>query len=211
MASEGNEVTTVRAWTFGEMSLVVNRGGRLDRLCGELHQEFPCLLMQFKTGHWYWRALGWIVLLVTFGGNKEFVKSYTTTFRRTIGWSSTYEERIEKRTPDWEDRVWSCLMHEREHLRQFERWGMLLMTLSYVFVFFPVGLAWCRAYFERAGYYQTMRCWYLLDPSWARSQAAKDWWVSQFTTGAYGWMWPFKKAVSAWYTTELSRIEAAAA
>lgn len=204
------QALTVRVWQFGEVVLPAKHGGRLDRLCAELKLEFPGLVMQFKSRHWYWGLLHWVVLIFTFGGNRRFIQKYTSTFRKTIGWSKTYEQRIRARTANWEDRVWSCLMHEREHLRQFERYGMFVMTLSYVFVFFPVGLSYCRARLELAGYRQTLRCWYLLDLSWARSEEAKKWWIGQFTSGAYGWAWPFKKTVTRWFETEMTNLDAMA-
>jgi hypothetical protein len=99
-------------------------------------------------------------------------------------------------------------MHEREHLRQFRRYGVFLFVLLYIMVFLPVGLAYFRARFERAGYIQTLRCWWALNRTWARSSEAKKWWVGQFTGANYGWAWPFKGQVTAWYDRELYRLEA---
>ena len=93
-------------------------------------------------------------------------------------------------------------------MRQFDRYGVVGMGLLYILVFFPLGLAYFRARFERAGYLRTLRCWYVLDPRWAASDKARAWWIGQFTTGAYGWMWPFKTQVGRWFDDELKLLQA---
>lgn len=196
---------------FGYTTMRCMAGGRLDQLCAELKQEFPKLRMQEKRRHWYWRVLRYLILVLTFGGNRRFLGGFTTTIRQTIAWSDEKWEKIDRRLDsNWEDRVWSTLMHEREHLRQFKRYTTIGMSLLYLLVFFPVGLSWFRARFEREGYLQTLRCWYALDPSWARHPKAKRWWVDQFTGPNYAWCWIFRGQVEGWYDRELFMLEAAA-
>ena len=206
-----NQTSQKASHSFGYIKLECTENGRLDLLCKELRKEFPKLRMQHKRRHWYWRALNWIVLIVTFGGNRVFNARYTTTVRKTIGWSDKQWERIRKKAQGWEDRIWSTLMHEREHLRQFKKYTTPIMGLGYIFVFFPIGLAYVRARFERAGYLQTLRCWYVLDRKWAEHPEARVWWIKQFTTGSYGWMLPFKKTVGRWFDQELKRLQELAA
>lgn len=197
--------------TFGEVTLCCTPDGRLDLLCHELHGEFPRLVMQHKRAHWYWRLLHWIVLIVSFGGNRKFNDRYTTTTGMLIGWSDKCWEKIgamaERPVPSWEDRIWTTLQHEREHLRQFDDYGLFAMLILYIFVFLPIGLAYFRARFERAGYLRTLRCWYVLNQLWAESEEARKWWIGQFTGGAYFWMWPFKTQVGKWYDDELKRLQ----
>lgn len=203
---------------FGEVVLSCTPGGRLDLLCTSLHREFPDLRMQNKRLHWYWRAVHWLLLIVTFGGNRTFNDAYTTTIGHLIGWSDSQMRRIVSLADgtltdaaghsDVEDRIWSTLQHEREHLRQFDRYGVVGMGSLYIFVFFPLGLAYFRARFERAGYLRTLRCWYVLDSRRAEHPESRAWWIGQFTTGAYGWAWPFKTQVGRWFDDELKRLQA---
>lgn len=194
--------------TFGKVALSCTPGGRLDKLCAELRQEFPLLTMQHKSAHWYWIVLHWLLLIVTFGGNRKFNDLYTTTIGMLIGFSDSKWKAISTKAAGWEDRVWALLQHEREHLRQFKRYGLFPMLVLYVFVFFPIGFAYFRARFERAGYERTLQCWYALNRHWAEDTRARDWWVKQFTGGAYGWAWPFKKTVGEWFDRELKRLQA---
>jgi hypothetical protein len=194
--------------SFGEVVLSCTPAGRLDLLCSSLHREFPALRMQNKRAYWYWRALHWLLLIVTFGGNRTFNDRYSTTIGNLIGWSGAKMKTITEQPDGWEDRVWSTLQHEREHLRQFEKFGVFAMLILYVFVFFPLGLAYFRARFERAGYLRTLRCWYVLNSGWAESAEARAWWIGQFTTGAYGWAFPFPKTVGKWFDDELKSLQA---
>ena len=146
-----------------------------------------------------------MVLIISFGRNKRFLSGFTTTIGMTIGWSEGHTRRIKNVVE--EDRVWACLMHEREHLRQFKRYGVFIMFLLYCFVFFPIGLAYFRARFERAGYLQTLRAWWVLDSGWAENPESIKWIVNQFTGPNYVWCWPFKRTVQGWFTQELSRLQ----
>lgn len=196
-------------YQFGYTALTVAPGSRLDRLCRELKMEFSKLRMQRKANHWYWRLLGWLVLIVTFGSNRTFVERYTTTLPGVVAWSE-HKWKLIAEGRDL-DRVWTTLMHEREHLRQFRWKGPVNMGVAYLLIWFPVGLAWYRAKYERDGYLQTLRCWYLISPRWARSPEARQWWIERFTSGAYGWMWPFKSQVGRWYDDMLEQLEKLAA
>lgn len=207
-SSPGPSPASARSYDFGELTLTCVPGGRLDRLCVELKEEFPALRMRRKSDHWHWRALHWLVLIFTFGGNRRFNTAYTTTIRRTIGWSDKQWERIKGGLADWEDRIWSTLTHEREHLRDFARLTTPVMGLLYLLVL-PVVFT-MRAYFEKKGYLETLRCWHALHPrGWPHTKQARDWWISQFTGGGYGWMLPFKKTVGKWYDEELDRLHRA--
>ena len=86
------------------------------------------------------------------------------------------------------------MRHERVHLRQRRRYGDLVMTFLYLVPFFPLGLAYGRARIEWEAYTETMRATAELLGSDARDRTAlRAHIVQQFTSGAYGWMWPFPK------------------
>ena len=73
----------------------------------------------------------------------------------------------------------------------------------------PLGLAYGRARIEWEAYTETLRAVRDLRGEEAlRSSALKSRIVSQFTSAAYGWMWPFKAQVEAWYDAAVRQIEA---
>jgi hypothetical protein len=64
----------------------------------------------------------------------------------------------------------------------------------------PLGLAWFRARFEWEGYAETIRAVAELDGrARVEAPAFRAGIVGQFTSGAYGWMWPFRRTVEGWY------------
>lgn len=194
------------SYSFGDLVLKPPPDSRLDKLCLELREEFPELVMERKADKWYWRWLAALLKVITFGKMKDFLSKYTTVIGMTCAWSEGKWSQIQERKQGWDDQVWSTLRHERMHLRRFKRHGVFLCALLYLFVFFPVGLAWGRAWFEREGYIETLRAWFELDPSWAGSPEARDWWAGQFVGASYGWAWPFKRQVLRWYDTELENL-----
>jgi hypothetical protein len=100
------------------------------------------------------------------------------------------------------------LRHERVHLRQRRRYTMLPFAIAYLMLPFPLGLAYCRARLEWEAYTETLRAVReLRGPEALRATALRNRIVSQFTSSAYGWMWPFKDAVERWYDEALERVE----
>lgn len=191
-------------YQFGKLSLGAEPSGRLDLLLSDLKAEFPLLQMEFKSSCWYWRVLHWLIFLVTFGQNRSFCSVYTTTIGNRIAWPDDLVAVMGK--PQWEDQFWTILCHEREHLKQFNRYGVLLMFFLYVILPLPIGLSYFRMKFERAGYLKTLECWYQLDREYAESERARQWWVKQFIGPNYGWCWPFKWAVMGWYDRKLLQL-----
>src|SRR5262249_25388761 len=146
-----------------------------------------------KDQVWHQRWLGRILAIITFGQQRRYLDSYTTTLgcRRIYvprGWGQLSPQAR-----------YVILRHEREHLRQFRRYTFLGMAILYMLFPLPVGLSYFRYRFERAGYRETIRASrevfgreHVLDPTFQRGV------VRQFTSGAYGWMWPFPRAVGRW-------------
>ena len=198
------------SYSFGEVVLRPPAGSRLDQLCLELRNEFPKLVMQRKSDHWYWKALARVLWVLTFGKQDKFLSNFTTVIGMVCAWGENRWKEIQERPPGWDDGLWSTLMHERRHLRRFKQLGVFVCALLYLLVFLPMGLAWGRAWFEREGYIETLRCWYVLNPSWACSAEARDWWVKAFTGPNYAWAWPFRKQVQRWFDTELERLRGTA-
>jgi hypothetical protein len=81
------------------------------------------------------------------------------------------------------------------------------MTALYLFLPCPLGLAWFRARLEWEAYTETLRATLELRGEEAvRAPELRTRIVSQFTSAAYGWMWPFRTTVERWYDDALHEI-----
>jgi hypothetical protein len=156
------------------------------------YQELVKDLRIFRKDRvWHQRAIHHLLFLATFGGQRRYLQDYVTT----IG-SSIYV------TPDWDHRPladrYATLRHEVVHLRQFRRWGLIPMAIAYLLLPLPLGLAWCRMRLEREAYEETLRVHHELG-TLAGDGELREHVIRQFTSGSYGWMWPFPGAVARWY------------
>ena len=175
---------------------------RYERLLEEIREEFPGFRVVYKRDSPLHLAIDRALRVLTFGAQTRYLDSYQTTIRRTV-----YV------TQDW-DRLtdaqrYITMRHEREHLRQFRRYTTPLMAFLYLLVPLPVGLAWFRAHFEKQGYAESIRASaevhglaHVLDPGY------RAYVVAQFTSGSYGWMWPFRRSVESWYDGVVSELSA---
>lgn len=202
-------------WDFGGYTFEVVRGSRLDLLCVKLKAEFPKLRMRHKKTIWYHWIADFLIFIFTLGKNKDYFTYFTTTGKNCINWSDVHHQRLSGKTlegkevfcsPADHDRVWECLMHEREHLRQFAKRGVILMTIIWSMP--PVLVCFGRAlWIEKPGYIQSLRAKFVTDRLYAESEEYRDWWIGQFTGANYGWMWIFKNQVAGWFDTELRRLQ----
>lgn len=151
-------------------------------LCEEIKAEFPKFSVVKKGNSWVMRFLSHV-----FG--PAFLTNYTTTIVNTVhvpdGWDA------------W-DEATKCavLRHERVHMRQSRKLTYPVFAFLYLFVFFPLGLSYCRARFEMEAYAESLAAFKDYNVSYTDKKA---WLVGQFTGPAYGYMWPFPKTVSAWF------------
>ncbi len=94
----------------------------------------------------------------------------------------------------------STLRHEREHLLQFKKYTLLGMAFLYLFVFFPIGLAYFRAKFEREGMVASLHAkieYY--GSSQIVKDRSRDKYLKTLTSSAYLYAFPFKKVVLKWF------------
>ena len=195
-------------WTFGDYIVRTPPGSRLDVLCKELKREFPELRMSHKRNLWWHWIAHVLVCIFTLFLNRKYISAFTTTGRNHVAWGDGHHERIQEGIEL--DRVWDCLMHEREHLRQFARRGTFVMVIIWLFP--PILLAYGRAIkIEKEGYIASLRAKWETDRGLAQSPEYRTWWVSQFTGPNYGWMWIRRKQVEGWFDTELARLKAKSA
>lgn len=179
-----------------------------QNLLADIDKEFDGkVIIEKKTkDSFLWRALAVVLFF-----NKRFLSGYYTTIGPIIGTPTTWEER------SYENR-YSVLRHEREHLRQYKRagfgnlWlGFFLVGFLYVFIPFPIGIAWFRAHFEKEAYRESMRAEVALYGSVAArarlmSSRRRDHRVKTFTGPDYLYMWPFPKAIRKWYDKTVDEV-----
>jgi hypothetical protein len=174
---------------------------RYSALLDEIARELPGFRLVRKDRSWFQRAIHRTLVVVTFGAQRRYLTSYQTTIGRTV-----YVTR------DWDAlpaaQRYITMRHEREHLRQFRRFTLPGMALLYVLLPVPVGLAWFRARFEKQGYAETIRAAAEVHGvAHVRDPQFREYVVKQFLTGAYGWMWPFRRGIERWYDGVVSTCE----
>jgi hypothetical protein len=175
-------------------------GDRYDDLVAALRRELPGFRIVRKDRSLLHRAIHHALIGLTLGRMRSYLGSYQTTIGRTV-----YV------TADWDDRDpderYVTLRHEAIHLRQFRRFTLPGMALLYLLLPLPMGLAWCRAYFEKEAYAESVRAaaevW---GPEFPRRDAYRRHVIAQFTGAAYGWMWPFRGDVERWYDEVLATL-----
>ena len=183
---------------------VATIGVRGRAFLAELAQEFPRFRVVYKRDSPLSRAIHVALLALTFGGQRHFLNGYYTVIGDTLFVPDSWDRLNDI------DRI-ILLRHERVHLRQRRRYGNLLMTFLYLVPFFPLGLAYGRARIEWEAYTETLRA---TEELCGRGAAAdpllRERIVSRFTGPDYGWMWPFRAQVEAWYDAVLAEIATSA-
>jgi hypothetical protein len=153
---------------------------------------------------WFWTLLHYVVMVVTFGFNRDFLKGYYTTIGGVVGYPTGWEKR------SIEGRI-AVLEHELVHIRQCAKlgfgnvWvGFPLYMITYLLLPLPVGLAYFRWCYEREAYAHGIRMRLLMQPH--LRQRLIDSAVNQLTSGNYGWTWPFPKNVRAYFEEALPLV-----
>jgi len=173
---------------------------RYAALLREIADEFPGFRVIPKDRAPTQRAIDILLKLVTFWSQRHYLTRYQTTIGRTVyvccGWDDLPAAQR-----------YITMRHERAHLRQFRRYTLPLMALLYIFVPLPVGLAWFRAHFEKQAYGEEIRAAAALygKEHVAAAEFRADI-IGQFTGPAYGFMWPFRRAMERWYDRILAGL-----
>lgn len=162
---------------------------RSDAFVEEIRREFPAFRIRPKAESGLQRAIDVALRVLTLNGQREYLTRYHTVLGDTL-WVPT-------RWPSSDDaQRYVLLRHERVHLRQRRRYGTIGMALLYLLPILPLGLAWGRARIEWEAYVETLRATAEVHglPA-AEDPALHDYLVRQFTSAAYGWMWPFPATI----------------
>jgi hypothetical protein len=173
---------------------------RYDAYVAALRAEFPRFRIVRKDRSALHRAIHRALIAITLGQMTSYLDSYQTTIGSTV-----YV------TADWDDQDpdvrYVTLRHEAVHLRQFRRFTLPGMAVLYLLVPLPLGLAWFRAWFEKAAYAESIRAaaevW---GPDHPRRAAYRSRILDQFTGASYGWMWPFRGSLERWYDQVLAGL-----
>ncbi len=165
----------------------------VDALLAEITSEFPRFRIVSKSASWRMLAIDRFLRVITLGRQGRFLTEYHTVMGCTLFvapcWSSMTDS----------DKM-VLLRHERVHLRQSRRLGPITMAFLYLVPFFPLGLAYGRARLEWEAYRETLTATMeLLGAEAACSSLLRNHIIRRFTGPDYGWMWPFRKVVEAWY------------
>jgi len=186
-------------------------GGGLPRREHEaLYRDFlaqlavhePTIRIIPKAESSFCRLVDRALRVVTFGRQDRFMSEYTTVFGRRIYVPSCWES-----LPPGER--YCTLRHELVHVRQFRRFTFAGMTLLYVLLPLPMGLAGGRALIELEAYRESLvACWQVYGAAAARDPAMIDGIVTRFTGPDYGWMWVFGGQVRRSLEKTLKALEA---
>jgi hypothetical protein len=164
---------------------------RYQELLAQIAVEVPGFRLVKKSDDGLQRLIHHTLFVLTFGAQRTYLTHFTTTIGRSVYVAD-----------DWESwsaaRRWATMRHERVHLQQFARYGLVFMAFLYIFVPLPAGLAWFRAHFEKEAYAESIRAAYEIGGLEAVAELRAHV-VRQFVGGNYGWMWPFRRAIERWY------------
>jgi hypothetical protein len=177
----------------------------LARLIAEIAEEFPGFRLVPKRGDPLSRAIDVALRIVTLGAQRAYLTHFHTVLGYTVYTPESWDHADEV------DQL-IVLRHERVHLRQRKRYGLPLMAFLYLVPILPLGLAYGRARLEWEAYTETLRATAeLYGLERARSTALRAGIVGRFTSGDYGWMWPFRRQVERWYDRALAELAEAGA
>lgn len=173
----------------------------LTELIKSIREEFPKFELIPKDESGFMKLLNVLLLIITVGQQRSFMGQYTTT----IG----YKVYIPR---EWNDQRWEVravvLRHERVHMRQRQRLGMLMFSLWYLLLPMPLLFAAGRASFEKEAYAESMRADLEYFGSDYLDAGHRKWMIRQFTGPSYFWMWVGRKSVERWYDSVLHYLHA---
>ena len=119
----------------------------------KIAREIDSSIILVSKDTWFWKALSWLLYIVTFSGLKrsEFLENYSTTLGPVQSYPNNWSADIVERV----------IIHEGRHTQQARRFGwgvpilgwirplapwvgIPIMGIFYLFLFFPIFLAWFR-------------------------------------------------------------------
>ncbi len=173
---------------------------RTDAFLDEIRAEFPQFAIRRKRESILQKSIHVALVVVTLGGQRSYLTRYHTVLRDTLWIPDAWDEMSDTER-------FILLRHERVHLRQRARMGDAWMSFVYMVPIFPIGLAYGRARIEWEAYVETIRATAEIHGV-AAAERLRAGIVLRFTGPDYGWMWPFPKAINAWFDEALRDVRA---
>lgn len=176
--------------------MIYNRN--YDDVVRNLNEEFPDFKIVPKSESSFMRLINFLLLCVTFGKQSKFMERYTTTIGYTVYTPANWGDYNSLSKAQ-------ILRHERVHMLQQKRHGRFMFTFLYLCWPLPMFLSLSRAKFEMEAYEESMRVSFE-ELGEAGLESMRESVINQFTSGAYGWMWPFRKQIETWYANTSKKI-----
>lgn len=174
-----------------------------DALVAELEARYRGLRVLPKPESPFCRAIDKALRVISLGRMRTFLDGYITTFGRRIYVPASWPE-----LPAGER--YCILRHEAVHVRQFRRLTWPGMTLLYLLLPLPVGLAAGRAFLEWQGYRETLVAHFQVYGDRPQHVARlKSSIVRRFTGPDYLWMWLPGRMVARALDRTLAELRAA--
>jgi hypothetical protein len=170
-----------------------------DEYIETVQKEIPSFAIVRKQDSYLMRVIDVLLKIISFGQITNFMDAYTTTIGSKIYVSGTWDAKSDN------SRI-IVIRHEVIHIRQFKKYTYPLYIFLYLFIFFPIGLAYFRMKFERAGYTETLKAVAEIGGIESLKRMNREFIIRQFTGPGYLWAWPFRKSVEKWYDSTVEQI-----
>lgn len=184
--------------------------------------HFPDLQVKYKDQSTFMKFLGTLLFF-----NPSFMTNYITTIGSTV----YYPNEADVLGNPINSSI--ILMHELVHIYDSHRLGRLLFSFLYLTpqilallclplflvswklalpltLFFLLPLpSYFRMHFERRGYFTTLYVMNALNKKYqlnVQLEDSKDYYISQFTSSAYYFMWTFKSSLQAQFEDAINKI-----
>lgn len=174
----------------------------LARYVDALAREHGRLVVIKKGESGLCRLIDKALRVLTFGRQRSFLTGFTTTLGRRIYVPDDWDHypALER---------YLILRHEAVHVRQFRRFTFPGMTIIYLLLPLPMGLAAGRALIEWEAYKETLvATWQARGREAAHDPRLADHIVGRFTGADYAWMWVFGGQVRRAIAKTLAELDA---
>jgi len=169
-----------------------------DELLAETQAEFPTFRVVPKAES---KFMSFLAILLGWMGNDTFMYAFTTTIGFVVYTPSLWEESFS------DTQKYQILLHERVHMRQAKRYGVIWFSLLYLLVPLPFVRAYYRTKFEQEAYYVSMRSRAAIHGiKYIEGGDYRTNMIHHFTGPDYGWMWTNRKDIEEWYDTSVEKI-----
>lgn len=170
-----------------------------QNVLNDINTEFPDFKLLNKSNSLLMKVINLLLIILSFGTAKEFMKSFVTTIGNVIYIPS-----------DWN--YWSTvskiavIRHERVHMRQSKKHGRFLFSVMYLFLPVPILFAGCRRKFEQEAYEESLRVYHSYYGKEYFTADVRERFISFFTSAAYLWIWVKRKDIEKWFDAFVSSL-----